>query len=48
MSALIGFCIAYHWDMPVGATDVALLGAIYTVAFVVSRITGRRRAAGLV
>jgi len=38
MTALIGFCIAYRWDMPVGATDVALLGAIYTVAFVVSRL----------
>jgi len=48
MTALIGFCIAYRWDMPVGATDVALLGAIYTVAFVVSRLIGRRRVAGLV
>ena len=42
VSALIGFCIAYRWDMPVGATDVALLGVIYAVAFVVSRIMGRR------
>jgi ABC-type Mn2+/Zn2+ transport system permease subunit len=48
MSALIGFCIAYRWDMPVGATDVALLGAIYSGAFVVFKITGRRRVAGLV
>ena len=48
VSALIGFCIAYRWDMPVGATDVASLGAIYAVAFVVSKLIGRRRVAGLV
>jgi len=29
ISAFAGFCLAYHWDVPVGPTDVALLGVIY-------------------
>lgn len=29
ISALAGFCLAYQWDLPVGPTDVALLGALY-------------------
>lgn len=28
-TALTGFCLAYRWDLPVGATDVALLGLAY-------------------
>ncbi len=28
-SAFAGFCLAYRWDVPVGPTDVALLGAVY-------------------
>ncbi len=31
--ALTGFCLAYRWDFPVGATDVALLGSVYAIAF---------------
>jgi len=38
VTALIGFCIAYHYDMPVGPTDVALLGVVYGLAFVGQRI----------
>jgi ABC-type Mn2+/Zn2+ transport system permease subunit len=34
VTALTGFCLAYRWDLPVGATDVALLGAVYAIAFV--------------
>ena len=26
VAAIIGFALAYHWDLPVGPTDVALLG----------------------
>jgi ABC-type Mn2+/Zn2+ transport system permease subunit len=33
LTALAGFCVAYRWDLPVGATDVALLGAVYGIAF---------------
>jgi len=33
LTAFAGFCVAYRWDLPVGATDVALLGTIYAVAF---------------
>jgi ABC-type Mn2+/Zn2+ transport system permease subunit len=29
LAAFAGFCLAYHWDVPVGPTDVALLGIIY-------------------
>jgi ABC-type Mn2+/Zn2+ transport system permease subunit len=32
-SALIGFYIAYRWNLPVGPTDVALLGVIYGLIF---------------
>jgi ABC-type Mn2+/Zn2+ transport system permease subunit len=32
VSALTGFCLAYRWDLPVGATDVALLGLGYALA----------------
>jgi len=37
VAAVIGFCIAYRWDYPVGPTDVALLGVLYAVAFAVRR-----------
>jgi ABC-type Mn2+/Zn2+ transport system permease subunit len=40
-SALIGFYIAYRWNYPVGPTDVALLGAIYLVAFFGKKLAGR-------
>jgi ABC-type Mn2+/Zn2+ transport system permease subunit len=32
-AALAGFCVAYKFDLPVGATDVALLGAIFLLLF---------------
>ncbi len=38
VTALIGFWIAYRWDLPVGPTDVALLGAIYGLAVLVQKI----------
>lgn len=28
-SAFVGFCLADRWDVPVGPTDVALLGGVY-------------------
>ena len=37
-AALVGFCIAYRWDYPVGPTDVALLGFIYAIAFLTRKI----------
>ena len=36
--AFLGFCLAYSYDLPVGPTDVVLLGAIYACAWVVARI----------
>src|SRR6266850_1737265 len=33
LSALVGFYIAYRWDLPVGPTDVALLGVVYGLGF---------------
>ncbi len=38
VTAFIGFCLAYRWDMPVGPTDVALLGVIYLLGFGVKRL----------
>ncbi len=36
-TALAGFCVAYHYDLPVGPTDVALAGLVYAVAFAAQR-----------
>ncbi len=33
LGALVGFYIAYRLDLPVGPTDVALLGILYTIVF---------------
>jgi ABC-type Mn2+/Zn2+ transport system permease subunit len=33
VASLAGFCLAYRYDLPVGATDVALLGLLYGLAF---------------
>lgn len=44
VSALTGFCIAYSWDYPVGPTDVALLGVIYGVAFLIKKLPQLRSA----
>jgi ABC-type Mn2+/Zn2+ transport system permease subunit len=32
-TALVGFCVAYRCDFPVGPTDVALLGVVYALVF---------------
>jgi ABC-type Mn2+/Zn2+ transport system permease subunit len=37
-ASFLGFCIAYRFDLPVGPTDVVLLGVIYSVTFVAGRI----------
>lgn len=37
-TSLVGFCIAYRWDLPVGPTDVALLGVIYGLAFISQKV----------
>ena len=39
-AAFIGFWLAYQWDLPVGPTDVALLGIIYTAVFLTRKIVG--------
>jgi len=36
--AFLGFWIAYQYDLPVGPTDVVLLGVLYTVAWISSRL----------
>lgn len=40
VSALTGFCLAYRYDLPVGPTDVALLGILYGMAFVWKKSVG--------
>jgi len=37
-AAFFGFWIAYQWDMPVGPTDVVLLGILYTAAWVIAKL----------
>ena len=37
-AAFIGFWLAYQWDLPVGPTDVALLGLIYVMAFLIQKV----------
>ena len=37
-TAFLGFYIAYNWDVPVGPTDVVLLGVLYAIAWIVARI----------
>ena len=39
-AAFIGFWLAYQWDLPVGPTDVALLGIIYAMVFLMRKILG--------
>jgi len=34
-ASFIGFWLAYQWDLPVGPTDVVLLGMIYAAAWTV-------------
>ncbi len=36
--AFVGFWVAYSVDLPVGPTDVVLLGALYAAAWVVARV----------
>ena len=40
VAAFIGFLMAYKWDLPVGPTDVALLGIIYAVVFLTRKVVG--------
>jgi ABC-type Mn2+/Zn2+ transport system permease subunit len=40
VSAFVGFCLAYRWDVPVGPTDVALLGIIYLLVAVAKGLRG--------
>jgi ABC-type Mn2+/Zn2+ transport system permease subunit len=42
-ASLAGFCIAYRWDLPVGPTDVVLLGLVYAVVYGVRRGLEARR-----
>ncbi|MCI0744172.1 MAG: metal ABC transporter permease [Verrucomicrobia subdivision 3 bacterium] len=37
LSAVVGFVLAYRWDLPVGATDVALLGILLILTFFAKR-----------
>jgi ABC-type Mn2+/Zn2+ transport system permease subunit len=38
VAAFFGFCIAYAWDLPVGPTDVVLLGVLYSTTWICVRI----------
>lgn len=38
VAAFLGFYLAYAWDLPVGPTDVVLLGILYVTAWLVGRL----------
>jgi ABC-type Mn2+/Zn2+ transport system permease subunit len=38
VAAFLGFCLAYAWDLPVGPTDVVLLGVFYGTVWIVARL----------
>jgi len=38
VAAFVGFCIGYKWDMPVGPTDIVLLGILYVMAWIGVRL----------
>jgi len=40
-TAFIGFYVAYDWDLPVGPTDVVLLGALYTTVWIATKLFSR-------
>jgi manganese/iron transport system permease protein len=45
--AFLGFWTAYQYDVPVGPTDVVLLGVLYALAWVIARlIPGESRGVG--
>jgi len=49
-TSFVGFALAYRWDLPVGPTDVVLLGFIYALVFLVKRLAtlaGRVRLASV-
>jgi ABC-type Mn2+/Zn2+ transport system permease subunit len=41
VAAFLGFWIAYRWDLPVGPTDVVLLGVLYGFAWVIAKLLPR-------
>jgi len=43
VAAFFGFCIAYKLDLPVGPTDVVLLGALYAVTWIIASIVPYER-----
>ena len=43
VTAFFGFCIAYKLDLPVGPTDVVLLGALYAVTWIIASIVPYER-----
>lgn len=46
VAAFAGCCIAVKWDLPVGPTDIALLGALYFLVFVGRKLFPARRGEG--
>ncbi|HUL29017.1 MAG TPA: metal ABC transporter permease, partial [Thermodesulfobacteriota bacterium] len=38
VAAFLGFWVAYRWDLPVGPTDVVLLGVLYGAAWVITKL----------
>jgi ABC-type Mn2+/Zn2+ transport system permease subunit len=41
LAALAGFCVAYRLDLPLGPVNVALLGCMYGLAFLLKKLVSR-------
>lgn len=41
VSAFMGFWAAYQWDCPIGPSDIVMLGAVYTVGFMLRKFIQR-------
>lgn len=44
VASFAGFCVAYHYDLPIGPADVVLLGLLYGLAFATHKVIHWRRA----
>ncbi len=44
LSSLLGFWLAYQWNLPIGPTEVVLLGVIYALTWSISKLVSVSRA----
>jgi len=40
VASFVGFWLAYQWNLPIGPTEVVLLGAIYALVWIAAKLVG--------